>query len=124
MGKKVYKVRQDSDHPGHAEYTLAQKTYKKTVEYSKKHHWHDWLEKASDLDIWTAHRYILAPAGDGGKARIPNLLMQGLNRVCVCGMNQDKSKALAKAFFQRGPNRQTLQQMKLKYYHQYATWTQ
>ena len=53
--------------------------------------------------MWTAHKYISAPAGDGGKARIPNLLTQGPNRTHVCSMNQDKSKALAKTFFPEKP---------------------
>ena len=106
LGKKAYKFRHNSDHPAHTEHALARKTYEKTVEYSKKHHWRDWLEKASDPDIWTAHRYISAPAGDGGKARIPNLLTQGPNGVRMCSKNQDKSKALARVFFPEKP-RQT-----------------
>ena len=102
-GRKAFKFRQDSDHPIHAEHALARKKYEKTVEYSKKHHWRDWLEKASDPDIWTAHRYISAPAGDGGKARIPNLIAQGPNGERVCSRNQDKSKALANTFFPKKP---------------------
>jgi hypothetical protein len=56
-----------------------------------------------DPDLWTAHKYISAPAGDGGKTRIPNLLTQGPEGEHAYSKNQDKSKLLAKTFFPRKP---------------------
>ena len=35
----------------------------------KKNHWRDWLEKATDPDLWTAHNYVSAPPGDCRKTR-------------------------------------------------------
>jgi hypothetical protein len=63
----------------------------------------DWLEKAMDPDLWTVHKYILAPAGDGGKTRIPNLTDTGTRWRPHTQLNQDKGKALAKVFFPKKP---------------------
>jgi hypothetical protein len=99
----VSKLTHQPEHPIHKEHAASSKTYSKTIEYSKRHHWRDWLEKATNPDLWTAHKYISAPAGDGGKTRIPNLVVQDTNGEHMCSKNQDKSKALAKAFFLKKP---------------------
>ena len=60
-------------------------------------------------DLWTAHKYISAPASDGGKTRIPNLTAQTGATVSSCttaNNNTDKSTMLAKTFFLKKP-RQT-----------------
>ena len=107
LGRKAYKRKNWPDHPVHDEYAAAGKKYNKTIQYSKQHHWRDWLEKATDPDLWTAHRYISAPAGDGGKTRIPSLMTQGPEGERKCNTNQGKSKALAKAFFPKRPQQDT-----------------
>src|SRR6266702_1713140 len=103
LGRLVYKIKNWPDHPIHAELTAARKKYSKTIQYSKQHHWRDWLEKASDPDIWMVHRYISVPASDGGKSRIPNLITQSDYGEFVASMNTDKSLALAKTFFPKKP---------------------
>jgi ribonuclease HI/exonuclease III len=103
LSRKAYKLRSRPDHPIHEELTKTRRKYDKTIQYSKQHHWRDWLEKASDPDLWTAHKYISAPAGDGGKTRIPNLTVQGPEGEHVHSTNQDKGEALAKAFFPKKP---------------------
>jgi len=70
LGRESYRLRLTLQHRIHAEHSKAEKRYQKMLEYTKKHHWHHWLEKAKDLDIWTVHQIISAPASDGGKACI------------------------------------------------------
>ena len=107
LGRQAYKLRDWPTHSIHEQRLAASKAYDKTIQYSKRHHWRDWLEKATDPDLWTAHKYISAPAGDGGKMRIPSLLIQGAEGEQVCSRNQDKSAALARTFFPKKPQQET-----------------
>lgn len=103
LGRSAYRSRWWPNHPIHEEHATLRKKYNKTIQYSKQHHWRDWLEKATDPDLWTAHKYISAPAGDGGKTRIPNLTVQDTEGKHTYSSNEDKSGALAKAFFPKKP---------------------
>jgi hypothetical protein len=103
LSRKAYKLRSRPDHPVHEELIAKHWKYNKTIQFSKQHHWHDWLEKASDLDLWTAHKYISAPAGDGGKTRIPDLTVHNPGGEHTYSTNQDKGRALAKTFFLKKP---------------------
>jgi hypothetical protein len=87
----------------YAESAKAKKVYNKAVEYNKKHHWRDWLEKADDPDIWTAHRYISAPATDGSTSRIPALTALHNRDEVTAGTNKEKSLMLARTFFPEKP---------------------
>ncbi|KAH9055899.1 hypothetical protein EDB87DRAFT_1549170, partial [Lactarius vividus] len=64
VGRKAFKYRCWLEHPIHTELIAAHKKYSKDIQHVKQHHWRDWLKKASDLDIWTVHKYISAPASD------------------------------------------------------------
>lgn len=99
LGRKASKMRDRPDNPVHAEHTKAKKMYSAEIENCKKHHWRDWLEKAEDPDIWTAHRYISSAVSDGSKTRIPTLSTKigGVDR--TANTNAEKSKALAATFF-------------------------
>ena len=103
LGRKAYKFRLWTDHPIHEELVALCKSFNKNIQYSKQHHWRDWLEKAMDPDLWMAHKYISAPAGDGGKTRIPSLTVQDREGQSTYSSNEDKSKALAKTFFPEKP---------------------
>jgi len=89
--------------PIHAQSTAAKKAYKKAIEYNKKHHWRDWLEKAEDPDIWIAHRYISAPAMDRSATRIPVLKAARNGKEVTASTNKDKSQILAHTFFPAQP---------------------
>ena len=72
-GRKASKYKNWPEHHSHAEGRESHKIFQKTMESTKRQHWRDWLEKADDPDIWTAHKYMINPTGDGGKTRIPVL---------------------------------------------------
>ncbi|KAI0046411.1 hypothetical protein FA95DRAFT_1471542, partial [Auriscalpium vulgare] len=62
--RESYKFRDLPDHPSHAAYLLEKRDYGIAIERAKRLHFQDWLEKATDPDLWTANRYISRPAGD------------------------------------------------------------
>lgn len=103
IGRKASKFKNLPNHPIHIKYKEAQKNYDKAIKYNKKHHWRDWLERATDPDIWTANKYIAAPASDGGSSRIPELKYQDCGADKTANVNQDKSEILAKTFFPSKP---------------------
>ena len=87
------------EHTIHLEFKECRKQYEKAIKYSKHHHWRDWLEKASEPDLWTANKYITVPASDGGSTRIPKLKLQIDGQERTANLNQDKSEMLASTFF-------------------------
>jgi hypothetical protein len=108
LGRKTSKYRNLPGNTIHAEFKEVHKLYNKAIKYNKRHHWWDWLEKATEPDIWTANKYIAAPASNGGKTRIPALRQQlGESEVTV-NTNHDKSKMLAKVFFPSKPTTSTI----------------
>jgi hypothetical protein len=98
-GRRASKYKDWPDHQVHVERHKANKTFQKTLERTKRQHWRDWLERAEDPDIWTAHRYTAAPAGDGGKSRIPVLKLMQDGQERSASTNKEMSKLLAKTFF-------------------------
>ena len=102
-GRIASKYRNWPEHQSHVDRKEANRLFQKTMEYAKRQHWRDWLEKADDPDIWTAHRYTAAPAGDGGKSRIPTLKLTRDGQEIIATTNEEKSKMLATSFFPPRP---------------------
>ena len=95
--------RNSPKHAHHAEYREVCKMYDEAIKYNKRHHWRDWVEKATEPDLWTANRYITAAVSDGGKTRIPALRHTNRNGEATASTNQEKSELLAKGFFPSKP---------------------
>jgi ribonuclease HI/endonuclease/exonuclease/phosphatase family metal-dependent hydrolase len=102
LGKRASKHRSRPAHPIHGEYEAAKRKYEREIEFCKRHHWRDWLEKANDPDIWTAHKYISAPSADGSKSRIPTLTRTQGEITVTANTNEEKSSLLAATFFPTG----------------------
>jgi ribonuclease HI len=103
LGRLSYQNKANPDHNIHAEHKEAVKRYDKTLQFTKKQHWRDWLEKAEDPDIWAASKLVSAALTDGGKARIPILKHKVGDQETMAGSNEEKSRALAKCFFPPKP---------------------
>jgi hypothetical protein len=103
LRRKASKLRDDPNNIAHAESAKAKKAYERTIEFNKKHHWRDWLEKVIDPDIWTAHRYISAPALDGSTMRISTLTAKYNGAEVTASTNEEKSRVLARTFFPAKP---------------------
>jgi hypothetical protein len=102
-GRKASKYKDWPDHPIHEERRKANRLFKCTLEHTKRQHWRDWLERALDLDIWTAHKYTSAPASDGGKSRIPVLKLMRDGQDHTATSNEEKARLLARTFFPPRP---------------------
>jgi hypothetical protein len=103
VGRKASKYRDWPEHPIHGERREANRTFHRTLERMKRQHWRDWLEKAEDPDIWTAHKYTSSPAGDGGRSRIPVLKLTRGNQETIASTNDEKASLLARTFFPPSP---------------------
>ena len=102
-GRKASKYKDWPHHYSHEERRAANKLFQKTLEHTKRQHWRDWLEKAEDPDIWTAHKYTSTSPGDGGKSRIPILKLTRDGQESTASTNEEKSLMLASTFFPPRP---------------------
>lgn len=107
LGRQSFNLRDEPEHEIHAAHKETAKRYERTLEYTKKQHWRDWLERAEDPDIWTVHKLISTAPTDGGKARIPTLRHKVGDEELTASTNSQKSAALAKCFFPAGPREST-----------------
>ena len=99
LGRIAHKFRSNPKHSIHTEAEAAKKQYAHELERSKRQHWRDWLEKATDPDIWTAHRYVSAASEDGNNTRIPTLRVLEGESETTASTNEEKSNLLVKTFF-------------------------
>jgi hypothetical protein len=102
-GQKASKYKNWLEHHLHVEHCEVNKTFQKTLECTKHQHWHNWLEKAEDPDIWTAHKYTATPAGDRGKCRIPVLKLTRDGQENTVTTNNEKASMFAKTLFPPRP---------------------
>jgi hypothetical protein len=99
-----YIYRAIADHPSHEEHRQISEEYGNEIKKAKTQHWIDYLEDLDDDLIWSANRYLSNPATDGGKSRIPSLeTLDADGTTRRAETNEDKSCALAKAFFPPKP---------------------
>jgi ribonuclease HI len=110
LGRKSHKRKDNPSDPIHGKYKDAKKEYEREIEYCKSHHWRDWLEKAEDPDIWTAHKYISAAASDGSKSRIPTLTKNKGETTQTAKSNKEKGAMLAETFFPEGKEQDNAQE--------------
>ena len=103
LGRQSHQRGHEPEHDIHRQHDAAKKKYRKVLDHTKRHHWRDWLEKGEDPDLWTAHRYVSAPRGDGGKTRIPSLKFKVDEEEHTATSNQEKGRVLAKNFFPTKP---------------------
>ena len=104
LANKAYKAHLRPEDPIHEQYRHARNDYATHIHKAKQTHWLEWIEQTDTDNLFTLHKYISAPASDGGKARIPGLKVkdeQG-NMVTVT-TNEQKSEALYSCFFKKPP---------------------
>jgi hypothetical protein len=110
LGRQASKLDHHPTHPIHTEHKEAKKCYHNTLESTKRQHWHNWLKRAEDPDLWMAHKYLSAPASNGGKAQIPALKLTKDSKDILAATNEDKGRMLAKAFFSQKPDTDATQE--------------
>jgi ribonuclease HI len=102
--RKACKDRKGRDSLLWKKFKEARRKFGWELESTKKNHWRDWLERATDPDLWTANRYITAPPSDCGKTRIPELTYTSNEGQCRARSNEEKGRVLAKTFFPEKPS--------------------
>ena len=70
LGRHTSRYKNNIVHPIHKKYAEASRIFHCTLDCTKRQHWRDWLECASDPDIWIVHKVISAATTNGAKAWI------------------------------------------------------
>ena len=73
LSNKAYKFRHLRDHPIHTEYKAATNKFKDIMQETRNQDWSDWLEAASQQDLYIANKYITNEPTDYSNARVPSL---------------------------------------------------
>ncbi len=102
--RKAYKDKQQTDMQALNLYRENRRRFSREIKHTKCNHWRDWLEKASDPDIWTVQRYLNTSASDGGKTRIPDLKFIKDRQQSIANKNSEKGTMLANTFFPPKPD--------------------
>ena len=55
LGRLSFQLRQITPHNIHVEHKEAKSKYQRILKLTKQQHWREWLEKADEPDLWTAH---------------------------------------------------------------------
>jgi len=99
------KFRAVLDHPSHEELRLTRNKYGEAITKAKEAHWIDFLEEASERELWIANKYISNPVNNGGKTRIPALkVTNSSGQIVSVETNEGKSEVLANSFFPKKPD--------------------
>ena len=105
INRLSHRCRALPDHPCHKASKTARNKLADVIFKAKREHWQNWLEEAMESDVWTAHKYIKTPTGDGGRTRIPTLNGKAEDRsVITATTNQEKGDLLAKTLFPPPPD--------------------
>ena len=91
-------------HPCHTECREGACAYSWAILEAKHSHWTNYLEEASDSDLWNINCYLKASVGDGGKMHIPSLKIKEENGTArEITANEGKAEAFHKIFFPQKP---------------------
>ncbi|SJL06791.1 uncharacterized protein ARMOST_10133 [Armillaria ostoyae] len=102
--RKAYEFRTFPDHPVHEERKQLRNIYAEAIEKAKTTCWIDWLENAGSRSIWEICSFISQPTSDGGRARVPDLVVktqgQPARRIQE---NEEKGNVFRSTFFPPKP---------------------
>ena len=103
LSRTSYKYRALPDHHSHRQYKEHRKEFADAILRAKRQHWEDFLEEATEREIWIANKFIKEPIGDGGRPRIPTLKINMPDGPKEVSTNEEKAKAIATSFFPPKP---------------------
>ena len=90
-------------HPVHSEYKVAVNKFKEVMQETRGQDWMDWLEAASQQDLYIANKYISNKSIDYSSALVPSLQTTTNNLPSCVEDNIAKSTALVESFFPPPP---------------------
>jgi hypothetical protein len=93
------------DHPSHREFQRKRNEYAQLLIDTKQKHWIEWLTNISSADMWTASRLVSGAIPEGGRTRVPTLVVKdpitGEQRSIAD--NAEKGKTFYETFFPPNP---------------------
>jgi hypothetical protein len=93
-------VRALSNHLSHEEHHKFRNQVSEAIYKAKKEHWTQFLEEATQCELWIENKYVTTPSTDGGKTCIPVLQSKNADGTTMEAIsNDEKSTLLAKTFF-------------------------
>ena len=104
LSNKSHRFRHVRDHPTHTEYKAAANKFKEVMSETRSQDWVDWLEGASQQDLYLANKYISSEPSDYSNACIPALHIHTNGMPDLAEDNEQKVKVLASSFFPSPPN--------------------
>lgn len=93
LDKRSYRKRLEPDHLVHEECRRMRQTFSAELKRAKADKWVEYMANADSSSMWGIGKMVEAEPRDGGKARIPELVVKdqtGIERSCTS--NQDKQK--------------------------------
>ena len=100
ISNKAFKLRHVNDHPIHEEFKAATKKFKDAMQEMRNQDWTNWLEAASQQDLYIANKYISNKPTDYSNVEIPSLrTVTNNNLPSTADDNAAKAATLAKSFF-------------------------
>lgn len=103
LAAKSYRKRAQAGHPVHEEYRRARQTMSAEIKRAKTEKWVEFLTEADTTSIWAIGRMVEAGPIDGGRTRIPELIVKEGGTERVMRDNVDKVEAFKQAFFPPPP---------------------
>ena len=76
LARKSYRKRAEDENPIHEEFRQVRNLYSEAIRKAKDKHWVEWLENLDEGGIWMANCMMSGAAMDGGRSRIPTLLVK------------------------------------------------
>jgi hypothetical protein len=98
LSNKSFKLWHVRDHLIHTEYRLAANKFKEVMAETHNQDWTDWLEGASQQDLYLANKYIASESTDYSNTRIPSLRTHADGIPDIADNNDKKVRALAESF--------------------------
>ena len=102
LARNSYRRRAIDEDPIHKEFRQARNRYSMMIRKTKEEHWVEWLETLDEEGMWTENWMVSGPATDGGRSRIPTLVVRDpiskeiIREACT---NKEKGQVLYQAFF-------------------------
>ena len=102
LARRSYKRREADEDPIHEGFRKAWNEYSTVIQRTKEGHWTEWLETLDKEGIWTANKLVSGPATDGGRSRIPTLLVKDpvtKRTIKEARTNTEKGQLFYQSFF-------------------------
>lgn len=100
LSRRSWSFRALPNHESHKAYSTHQNLFDIKVKEAKQQHWEDFLETATEREMWIANGYIKSPVGDAGRPRIPSLQTKDQNGAThTHDTNEAKAFVIAESLF-------------------------